>query len=453
MHIVNLAGKKVTVFGMGRSAIGAARLLCCQGALPFVSDCNEKPDLIPFCAELELLGVPYELGGHSARALDADLAVTSPGVPASIAPFAQLRARGVPVFAELELGWRFCRSKVLALSGTNGKTTSTELLRAMVSACGHTVGLAGNNDTPLSTAVLEEPAPEYMVLEVSSYQLESVDQMRPWIAGVLNLTPDHLGRHKTMEGYAEAKARLFARQGAGDTAVLNACDEYTRMMPTPNGVRRMSFSLEGPVEDGLWTDGVAIFEGRQAIAQVSDCPLPGRHNLENVLAVLTMMRAGAFDWPGVLDGLRRFRGVEHRIEWVRALDGVDYYNDSKSTNVDSLRVALESFERPQVLIAGGLGKGSDYGVLSALVKAHVRHLITLGEDAPKIESAFAGLVSMERAASMAEAVARARAQARPGEVVLLSPGCASFDMYRNFEVRGRDFKACVRDLSEEGTLR
>ncbi len=444
---MELRGKDVVIAGMGRSAVGAAKLLQARGARPFVSDSNHGPFLDAHRAALDALGVAYECGGHTmSRFEEADLVVLSPGVPPAIAPVAQARARAVPVLGELELAWRFCQSCVIAVTGTNGKTTTTELLYAMVAACGRSVALAGNNDTPLSLAVLETPPPEFIVLEVSSYQLESVEMFHPWIAAVLNLTPDHLGRHGTMDEYAAMKARIFARQTSGDIAVVNRDDPWTTAMPVPPGVRRMGFSLTERITDGCWTDGANICHGDERVAALADNPLPGRHNLANVLAALTMMRAGGFDWKGVLTGLRQFRGVEHRIEHVLTRDGVDYYNDSKSTNVDSLRVALESFDRPVVLIAGGRGKGADYRVLRPLIMRKVKHMVTLGEDAPLLEAAFSDLVPALRAESMAEAVARARAAASPGDVVLLSPACASFDMYANFEERGRDFKQCVRTL-------
>lgn len=444
---MELRGKNVVIAGMGRSADGAAKLLLSRGARPFVSDSGDGALLEAHRNALDALGVPYECGGHTiSRFESADLVVLSPGVPPAIAPVAQARRQGVPVLGELELAWRFCRSRVLALTGTNGKTTTTELLRAMIAACGHQAALAGNNDTPLSLVALEEPAPEYVVLEISSYQLESMDAFHPWIAAVLNLTPDHLGRHGDMAGYAAMKARIFARQTPGDAAVLNLDDPWTAAMTPPAGVRRMGFSLTERIEDGCWTDGQSIRAGDEMIAALTDNPLPGKHNLANVLAALVMMRAGGFDWDGALRGLRQFRGVEHRIEHVVSCDGVDYYNDSKSTNVDSMRVALESFQRPIVLIAGGRGKGADYRVLRPLVQRTVKHLFTLGEDALLLEAAFGDLVPAERVDSMAAAAARARQTAHSGDVVLLSPGCASFDMYANFEERGRDFKRCVLAL-------
>lgn len=442
----SLQGKQVTVFGLGRSAVGAARLLLREGAVVFVTDSADRPEHARYRSALEDLGVPYETGGHSARAEEAAYAIASPGVPPDIPPLQRLRERGVSVIGELELGTRFCRSKMIAVTGTNGKTTTTEWLRCMIAACGRTVGLAGNNDNPLSMAVLADPAPEFMVLEVSSYQLETADTFHPTAACVLNLTPDHLGRHKTMEGYAAVKNRLFARQGAGDTAVLNADDAYVSAMAVPAGVRRVEFSLRGPVRDGLWLEDGLLRGSEGQSFPVAESPLPGRHNIENALAALALMQAAGFDWESACASLKGFRGVEHRIEWVGEAQGTGYFNDSKSTNIDSLRVALESFSRPVVLIAGGRGKGSDYSVLAEGVRAHVARMITLGEDAPKLEAAFGALVPWERAESMADAVLRARRAATPETDVLLSPGCASFDLYENFEERGRDFKACVRRL-------
>lgn len=442
-------GQNAVVVGMGRSAVGAAKLLMSRGVTPFVTDCKDDPSLSQYRRELETLGVAYEVGGHTDRAFNADFAVISPGVPADLTPLTRMRARGLPVIGELELGARFCASKILAVTGTNGKTTTTEVLRSLVAASGHSVALAGNNDTPFSLIALQNPAPEYVVLEISSYQLETVFEFHPWIAAVLNVTPDHLGRHKTMEEYAATKARIFARQGLGDAAVINLDDPWCARMAVPESVRRIGFSLREWSVDGLWVSRDRIREGDLEVASLSDNPLPGRHNLANALAALTMIRAGGFDWDKALAALRSFRGVEHRIEYVAERGGVAYYNDSKSTNIDSLRVALESFDRPLILIAGGRGKGSDYRVLRDLVAACVKRMVTLGEDAALLEAAFGDVTVVERARDMRDAVQRAGRAASPGDAVLLSPACASFDMYQNFEERGRDFKECVRRFLEK----
>ncbi|MDQ1256238.1 MAG: UDP-N-acetylmuramoylalanine--D-glutamate ligase [Candidatus Hydrogenedentes bacterium] len=442
---MDLEGKRVTIVGMGRTALALARLLLGHGARPFVTDVKDASVLADSCAELDALGIPFECGGHTRAAFaGTSLVVPSPGVSPRIAPIAQARQDGADVLSEMEVASRFCRAPILAVTGTNGKTTTTELLRSLVAACGHTVTLAGNNDLPLSAAVMAEQTPEYVVLEVSSYQLDLAVTFRPWIAAVLNVTPDHLARHGTIEAYADVKARIFANQRAGDTAVVNADDSYTARMTAGNGAARWAFSMKGRVEPGLWLDGDDIRMGGEAVARTSDNPLPGRHNVENVLAALSMMRAGGFDWDRTLAGLRAFRGVEHRIEFTASLNGVDYYNDSKATNIESLLAALDSFERPIVLIAGGEGKGSDYRVAREPVRRHVKAMVTIGQDAPLLEEAFGDIVPATRAGDMASAVRVAGGLASAGDIVLLSPACASFDMFRNFEERGRVFKDCVR---------
>lgn len=441
---MDLRGKKVTIVGLGRTAVALARLLLREGATPFVTDAAAGEKYARACADLDALGVHWECGGHTAGAFEgAALVIPSPGVPPAIAPIAAARAAGAAVLGEMELASRYCRSRVLAVTGTNGKTTTTELLRTLVAACGRSVLLAGNNDFPFSAAVMAHPAPEYIVLEVSSYQLETALTFRPWIGAVLNLTPDHLARHATMDEYARVKARLFANQQDGDIAVVNHDDLFTAAMAASAPARTWRFSLAGRVAPGLWVNGDTILEGDAPVAAAADLRLPGRHNLANALAALTMMRAGGFDWPRVLEGLRSFRGVEHRIEHVARIGGADFYNDSKSTNVDSLKVALESFDAPIVLIAGGEGKGADYRVLRDLVQRHVKALVTLGQDAPLLEAAFGDLVNACRVEHMDAAVAAAAQVATPGDVVLLSPACASFDMFDNFEHRGRVFKESV----------
>ncbi len=450
---MKLANKKVVIVGLGRSALGAAALLRDRGADVFISDAGNATTLASWAQKADALGVGFETGTHSTgRFAEADLVVMSPGVPPSIPPVAEARARQVPVIAELELGARFCTAPILAVTGTNGKTTMTELLAAMARATGRRTVLAGNNKTPFSLAMLETPAADCVVLEVSSYQLETIDTLRPAVGAVLNLTPDHLGRHGSMAGYAAAKARLLMNQQAGDTAVLNADDAVVAGLPVPDGVTTNYFSMHTPQDAGVWTDGASVFEGTSAVAPVSDCPLPGRHNLANALAALAAGRAAGFEMTHCLAALRSFEGVEHRIELVGTIDGVRYYNDSKSTNIDSLRVALESFTDPVVLIAGGQGKGAAYDGLRDCVAAHVKQLITLGEEAPKLVAAFGSVVPTLRGDTMAAAVDAAHDAASDGDVVLLSPGCASFDMYRDFEERGSDFKAAVRRCSERVAL-
>ncbi len=445
---MDLNNIQVTLIGLGRSSLAAARLLQQQGAHPFITESDDNARLHDWMEQAARFNIPCELGGHSAEAFEkASLIIVSPGVPIGAACLKGPRDAGVPILGELEFAYRFCTSRVLAVTGTNGKTTVTTLVEQMVKSSGRTVALAGNNDTPLSQVILEGAQPEYVVLEVSSYQLETTDRFHPSVSAVLNLSPDHLSRHGTLEGYAAAKARIFMRQGEGDAAVLNADDPWTAAMGVPEGVERFLFSLEQRGAKTLYADTNAIYYEDTAVASVADNPLPGSHNLANVLAALAVMKASGFSWEGPLEGMRGFRGVEHRIEPVLHLDGIDYYNDSKSTNIDSLRVALESFSRPVILIAGGRGKGADYTPLKFLIRERVKHLVLIGEDAPKMETAFKGSVPMSRADSMMCAVELARDQGKAGDVVLLSPACASFDMYDNFEARGRDYKACVQSLT------
>jgi UDP-N-acetylmuramoylalanine--D-glutamate ligase len=445
--MIDVKNKQVTVVGMGRTSVALVRLLLREGAMPFVSDAENRASLAPYKEELEGLGVPYECGNHSPLAFQrCQVVIPSPGVPPGIEPIARAAAHGAALVSELDFAFSRCKAPVIAITGTNGKTTTTELVAAMVRACGFRVALAGNNALPFSGALLDPVPPDYVVLEVSSYQLETSREFHPWIGAILNVTPDHLARHKTLEQYAAEKAKLFARQSAQEFAIVCADDPVCAELSKQTAARRLAFSIEKRVSDGLWVDGQIIREGTQEVASRADVRLPGRHNLANAVAALTAVRAGGFDWVKCVQALRAFRGVEHRIESVATIDGVRFVNDSKSTNVDSLRVALESFEGPIVLIAGGRGKGSDYRVLRDLMSKHVKAMVTIGEDAPKLEEAFGNLVPYVRAATLEEAVNRAQERAASGDTVLLSPGCASFDWFSNFEERGRAFKRAVAAL-------
>jgi len=446
-------GLNVTIVGMGRSAAGAAALLVKHGALPFVTDSASGPRIAPWQAELDKLGVPHESGGHSNRAwLNADVIVLSPGVPPTIAPLEAARNRGIPVIGELELASRFADAPILAVTGTNGKTTVTEMIRHALYTLGHDAVLAGNNHTSFSIAVANNPRPDYFVLEVSSYQLESTDTFRPRAGAVLNVTPDHLGRHGTMENYADTKARLFRNQAtAHECAVLNGDDPMVRTMVTPPGVRRLFFSIEPDLECEIAWDGARVRIADQSFAFT--CPVPGRHNIANALAALGVLYGAGLEPAACLAALESFQAVEHRLEWSGEKDGVTFYNDSKSTNVDSLRVALESFDRPVTLIAGGEGKGSSYEGLVPLVREKVAHFIAMGAEGPVLAEAFGSAVPLTVVHDMAAAIAVAVEQTPAGGIVLLSPGCASFDQYANFEERGTHFKSLVADHCNKEPVR
>jgi UDP-N-acetylmuramoylalanine--D-glutamate ligase len=447
---MDLISKHITLVGLGRTSLALAELLLVKGAHPYITEMKRREDCGALADTAASLGVTVEFGGHSEAAFaDAEIIVPSPGVSPEIPMISSAAQRGIPVQGELELAGRFCSGKVIAVTGTNGKTTTTSLIHAMVRACGHDAALAGNNDTPFSAVVMQEPQSEYVVLEVSSYQLETVSTFRPWIGAVLNLTNDHLGRHNTMENYALVKAGLLALQGGGDTALLNEDDSWVHAMPVPEGVRRLGFSMKHPAH--IDVDGEIIRIDGTQVAVMSDIPLKGRHNVQNVLAALGVMDAGGFNMDSALEGLRSFQGVEHRIEFVDTVSGVAYYNDSKATNLDSLKVALESFNAPVVLIAGGEGKGSDYAALRSVIEKRVGGLVLIGADAAEIKRAWGDLAPFAVAEEMDRAVTAASDLAKKHDLktVVLSPACASFDQYANFEERGTDFKACVAKMKTD----
>lgn len=443
---MDVAGKKVTLVGMGKTSIALARLLKHLGANPFVTECRLRDDCAEFAGLFESQGVPFEYGGHTdAALLDTHLVIPSPGVPPNIPMLKEALDAGLTMMSELEFAFRFSTSKLVAITGTNGKTTTTELLAHLFISCGLDAVLAGNNESPFSSVVTGDAQPDYVILEVSSYQLELVDQFRPYVASVLNISNDHLGRHGTMESYSATKARIFARQHGDDIAILNTDNAVVSSMADSISGNIVRFGTSGDADVVL--DGDNLLVQGQVVARRSDSPMPGRHNTENILAALAVMSVFDVDWSKVCEELKTFGGVEHRIEKVADLNGVSYYNDSKSTNLDSLKVALESFDRSILLIAGGEGKGDDYSVLSELIQSRVKQIVAIGADADAICAAWGEYAQTCIVDSMDAAVAKVHEAARPTDVVLLSPACASFDMYTNFEERGADFKRCVRMIT------
>jgi len=446
---MNVQDKNITIVGLGRTAVALAKLLLAKGAHPFVTESRGEDDLGELPESLRAANVPFECGGHSDNAFDnADIVVPSPGVSPTIPPIAQARANSIEIVGEMEVASHYIEAPMIAVTGTNGKTTTTALLHALIQRCGYRSVLAGNNDLPLSEVALVDPAPDYVVVEVSSYQLETCKTFHPWMAAVLNISNDHLARHGTLENYAAVKSRIFINQVESDIAVLNMDDPRCAAMGEGMSGQVVPFAQQSPMPEGMGIQDDHILWHGETVAAFSDIPLPGQHNRENVLAALSLMRAGGFDWPHVIEGLRTFRGVEHRIEFVATIGGVTFYNDSKSTNLDSLRVALDSFEVPVILLAGGRGKGSDYGSIASQIQARVQRIIAFGEDAETIESAYAAIVPVERVESLTEAAEVAMRYAHSGDIILLSPACASFDQYENFEARGHAFKTWVTQQAE-----
>ena len=451
-----LAGRTVAVFGLARSGVAAARLAARLGARVLASDSAPRERLSADALALEREGIRVWAGGHPDAAFEAaELVVVSPGVPWALPALEAARARGALVIGELELAWRVMEADVIAITGTNGKTTTTALTGELLAEQPRPVLVGGNIGTPLSLHALEFARDGLVVAEASSFQLEATERFRPRVAAVLNLAPDHLDRHGTVERYVEAKARIFANQTDADWAVLNADDPATAALAARTRARTVWFSRARALDRGVfvedgWVTG-RIGGGAERICPVTEISLRGQHNVENVLAATACAL-----WVGLPPAtIRRriggFRGVAHRIERVRERGGVTYYNDSKGTNVDSTIKALESFAEPIVLIAGGKGKGQDFGPLTAVARGRVRHAVLIGEDRDKLRPALAAAgASTEDAGSMDEAVRAAAAAARPGDVVLLSPACASFDMFDHFEHRGDVFKAAVGALAGPG---
>lgn len=451
------AGQRILIWGAGRSGVAAAALLRPLAAELAVVDDAPAERLGPG-VRAALGDVPLFAGGALARpAAGWDLIVVSPGVPADHPALREAKTHGVPVLSELEVGARFAAGRVVAITGTNGKTTVTALTAHLLGGEPAGVHVAGNVGTALC-AVVQRPeardARATLVVEVSSYQCEHLERFHPCVAAVLNLRPDHLQRHGTMEGYRAAKAALGRNLTGRDAVVVNADDEGALGVVRDWAGERLAFSVDRAVPRGAHVRGDDLVYRDGAVEEIvmrrSDLRLPGLHNVANALAAAAIARRLGVA-PGLIaERCRTFRGVPHRIEWVANVDAVDYFNDSKATNLDSLMTALRSFARPVVLIAGGRGKGEDLTVANSLIRERVRRVILIGEEAEAMERAWGGLVATERAGDLGEAVARARAAARPGDAVLLSPACASFDMFRDFEDRGEQFRGHVHAMTQSG---
>jgi UDP-N-acetylmuramoylalanine--D-glutamate ligase len=449
---IPLDGRRVLVVGAGVSGLAAAAFSRRRGAEVTVTDTAPAVERADALAEIHALGARARFGVHDpADFRGADLVVVSPGVDQRLPAITAAARAGIPVMGELELACRFIHEPIVAVTGTNGKTTVTELIGRMLEASGRRVFVGGNIGTPLTCYADGQRDAEVLVLEVSSFQLDTISTFRPQVAVVLNISPDHLDRYEDMGAYARSKMRLLENQGTGDTAVLNGADPWIRRLSGSAAVRRVYFQGRRPPEHGadITPEGIAFHLPSRPCGSLAagDIPLPGAHNRENVAAaVLAALLAGGRA-DGCLQALAAFQGLPHRLEWVAEIAGVHYYDDSKATNVDAVVRALEGFEAPVILIAGGRDKGGGYRELATPVARRVKRLITLGEAAPLIREALGSLVPTEGAADMAAAVAAAAAAAAPGDVVLLSPACSSFDMYASYARRGEDFARAVRKLA------
>ena len=450
--MMELKGKKVLVVGLGKSGLAAALFLRRRGAQVTVSDVRSAEALAKDIPALLDEGIMVETGGHGLLTFRRqDLIVVSPGVPLNTPELAQVKSFGLPVIGELELAARFLKGKTLAITGSNGKTTTTALVGEIFQKAGVPVLVGGNIGVPVVALIDQSTDDSWSVLEVSSFQLESTERFHPSIAVILNITPDHLDRHGSFENYALAKERIFAAQDEHDFVVLNADNARAAQAASRSVAKVYFFSVEHSVLQGAWVEnGYLVYRGGkdepvETVMPLIGVPLKGAHNIENVLAAVCASRLAGVSAEQIRTAVEAFQAVEHRLEFVATVNGVEFYNDSKATNVDATAKAVAAFSVGIHLILCGNDKNSDYTQLAPLLRTHVQAIYTIGSAAAKIESELRGVVTILSCETLANAVSAAASAARPGEVVLLAPACSSFDQFENYEHRGRVFKELVSE--------
>ncbi|MGC4096776.1 MAG: UDP-N-acetylmuramoyl-L-alanine--D-glutamate ligase [Nitrospira sp.] len=466
MDTTQLAGVRVTVVGLARSGVAAARLLSEAGAVVTVADRKDRGELLGVLESLDQGATRLVLGREYESALEsAELVVISPGVPYRLEALERVRRRGGKVISELDLASRFLSVPILALTGTNGKSTTVTLIGKMLQASRQRVFVGGNLGTAISEAAIHSlqamktnrPCPyDAVVVEVSSFQLETIEQFHPWIAGILNVTVDHQDRYESIDEYVAAKNRIFENQTPSDYALFNIDDVRVAPLRRNANARVLGFTrthtLPSDLDGGTYLDRdrlMSIIGGRvQEICRRSDIKILGNHNVENAMVASTYALVSGCPLNVIREVLLEFPGLEHAMEVVREWRGIRFINDSKGTNVDATLKALESIEQPIWLIAGGRDKGGDFPRLAPAVRRSVKRLILIGEAAPLLAKALDGYQAIERAATLKQAVELAASAACAGEVVMLSPACASFDMFADYQDRGRQFKALVQSLPE-----
>jgi UDP-N-acetylmuramoylalanine--D-glutamate ligase len=453
--MMELKNKRVLVVGLGKSGLSAAMFLRGLGARVTVSDTRSATALAKEIPALLEAGIMVEAGGHGLLTFRRqDLIVVSPGVPMDTPEVKQAQAFGLPVIGEVELASRFLKGRVVAITGSNGKTTTTSLVGKIFADAGGPTLVGGNIGLPVIDLVAKSTVETTSVLEVSSFQLETVEEFHPQIAVVLNITPDHLDRHGSFEAYAAAKARITERQGPEDFLVLNGEDKATQMVAAKTKAQVYWFSGRRPIKQGAFVHGESIVfvarEGAKAepVMPVAEIQLKGSHNVENVLAAVCVARLAKIPVEKIRTSVGSFKAVAHRLEFVKTVDGVQFYNDSKATNVDATMKALASFSGGIHLILGGKDKDSDYSLMADMLRERVKVVYTIGSAAEKIERQLHGVVKMVAAGTLQNAVAGAATTAVAGDVVLLSPACSSFDQFNNYEHRGEIFRQFVNELKQ-----
>jgi UDP-N-acetylmuramoylalanine--D-glutamate ligase len=448
---MDIKGKKISIIGAVRSGIAAAKLAKKLGAIPFVSDSGSKEKFENSIQVFESIGIDYEFGGHTEKIFNCDFIITSPGVPSDSPILLQAAVRNVKVISELEFAAIFCDGIIISITGTNGKTTTTALISHIINECGKKCYVAGNIGNAFSEITLDVKHGEFVALETSSFQLDFIDRFKPQFSIILNITPDHLDRYNNnLDEYIASKIKISKNQDEEDFIIYNADDSNIKPYLKNKRVQKLSFSLSKEVPAGAYckNDNIffAWFGEKTEICSKHDLFIQGEHNIANVLAAISVVKTLRFANRKIRSAISSFKGVEHRIEFVREINGVEYFNDSKATNVDSVSVALKSFEKSIYLILGGKDKGNNYDQIKELIEKRVKKIYAIGSSAGKVYDYFNLIVPTEIKNSMEDCVESAHRDAVNGSVVLLSPACASFDMFDNYEHRGKVFKELVNKL-------
>jgi UDP-N-acetylmuramoylalanine--D-glutamate ligase len=448
---MNISGNKISILGAVRSGLGAAKLAKKHGAIPFVSDITVEEKMISARDQLISANIAYEFGQHSSKVFECNLIVTSPGVPNDADIIIEARKKGIKIISELEFASWFCKGKIIAITGTNGKTTTTALCAHTLNIAGFKCFEAGNIGLAFSEIVDEVNENDFVALETSSFQLDNVDQFKPFISMILNLTPDHLDRYNnSVEQYATSKLNISVNQDSSNYFIVNYDDEKIPQSMNAN-VNRFYFSMITPQNNGGYLCNGSFYysnnSNNEIICDETKLSLKGDHNKQNALAVLIAAKLVGCSNDSIEKSFNTFKGVEHRLEFVRELNGVEYINDSKATNVDSVWYALQSFDKPIYLILGGKDKGNDYNQIKELVRKNVNKIYAIGSSAQKVKDFFESIVEVEIKNDLGECVNSARAEVKENNILLLSPACASFDMFNSYEHRGEIFKEAVMSLN------
>ncbi len=451
LKAIALKEMRVLVVGLARTGVSVARFLKSKGAEVIVSDIKTSSQLKSSLDELRDLDIEFELEDHKVETFkNVDLIVVSPGVPLDIKPVKEAHRHGIEIMSEVELAYHFIDTPIIAITGTNGKSTTTVLISNILEASGYKVYVGGNIGSPLIDYALSNQDRDYVVAEISSFQLDGIRTFRPKIGILLNITEDHLDRYPTLSSYIYSKSRMFTNQSTKDIAILNKDDSFILKIQEMISAKKIYFSSYQRVEEGAYADGGFITcrdgTGWRELFDIGKLKIVGSHNIQNVMgAILAAKICGCAHEP-ILTALEGFEGLEHRLEFVRMIGNIAFYNDSKATNVDSTIRALESFTRPVILIAGGRDKGGDYSPLRGPIKERVRLLVLLGEVKEKLSQHLGDQVPTIAVRTLEEAVRTAYSEAKPGNIVLLSPACSSFDMFNDYKERGNVFKDVVRSL-------